>query len=540
LEFIGAGRAGAVSLAPPDGEQLTLRVRDGALLSVQSVQNAAGVIEIADAALIELTNGGEISASVGNVELEEGEEPTDLASDIRIVNADTVRMNQGTLNAETIGNGVGGTIVIDATNVELVDSTLTAQTRASGAGGSIVIDAIDVRATGGTLTAETSGSGLGGSIDVIAETVDLSGTVITARSTGGAPGSGNAGDIAVDAAKSLRMDRTQVTTEAQQAAAGDITLSGGQTAQIADQSLVSSLANGAGDAGDIFAVDTQTLSISGQSVVTAETNGAGAGGTIVFQNVGDVFVLEGSSITTKSTAEVGGGAAGDIIIAARRSFQAENSSITTTAENAGGGRISIQAGELVYLLESLVETTVNGADDVAEADAGDIDIPLRGDEAGAPLRFAAAAATPQVGSGLDPVVPEFVVINHSEIRANAIATDAGNITINGANVLISSDSQIEATSEKGVSGEIQISAPDADVASQVAVLSSSFVDPSDRLLPPCAARTERTGSFMVRNREALQRSPDAPLPSTLGGAPDADGIPPTSGATDCSVFQERS
>ncbi len=369
LEFSGAGRAGAVSLAPPDGEQLTLRVRDGALLSVESKFNAAGTVEIVDAALIEVSNEGKMSASVGNVTVVGDEEPRDLASDIRTVNANTVRVSHGTMSAETTGTGVGGNIQIDA---------------------------------------------------------------------------------------------------------------------------------------------------------------------------GDVFLSDGSSITTKSTAAIGGGDAGDVVIAARGTFQSENSSITTTAENAGGGRISIQAGDLVYLYESLVETTVKGENDVAGADAGDIDIPLRRDEADASLQRLAAAKAPQADGGLDPVVPEFVVINGSVIRANANATNAGNITINGANVFISSDSLIQATSEKGLSGEIQISAPDADIASQVTVLPSSFVDPSDRLLPPCVARTERTGSFMVRGRDALPRPLDAPLPSSLLDAPAVGGNPPASGTNDCSVPQERS
>ena len=71
-------------------------------------------------------------------------------------------------------------------------------------------------------------------------------------------------------------------------------------------------------------------------------------------------------------------------------------------------------------------------------------------------------------------------------------------------------------------------------------LPTSFVDPSARLLPPCAARTERTGSLMVQNREALPRSLDAPLPSTLGGAAGVGNSSPASGSIDCSVFQERS
>ena len=195
------------------------------------------------------------------------------------------------------------------------------------------------------------------------------------------------------------------------------------------------------------------------------------------------------------------------------------------ADDAGGGRISIQARDLVYFLDSLVETTVDGG--TAGADAGDISIPL-------------AALGGEEAAGVDPVVPEFVVVNRSVIRANAVAAGAGDITINGTEVVISADSLIQAHSEEGVSGEIQISSPDTDIVSQVAPLSSSFVDPSDRLLPPCVARTERTGSFMVQGREALPRPLDAPLPSNLGGAPGVDGIPPASGPTDCSVFQERS
>jgi large exoprotein involved in heme utilization and adhesion len=154
--------------------------------------------------------------------------------------------------------------------------------------------------------------------------------------------------------------------------------------------------------------------------------------------------------------------------------------------------------------------------------AGNIDIPLLDDE------------------GIESVQPRFMVANNSVIRANATTTNAGNITIAANDVVISSDSIIEATSETGLSGDIQISAPDTDIVSQVAPLPSSFVDPSDRLLPPCVARTERTGSFMVQSREALPRSLDAPLPSDLTGAPGVHSPPPASGSTDCSVFQEKS
>jgi large exoprotein involved in heme utilization and adhesion len=209
------------------------------------------------------------------------------------------------------------------------------------------------------------------------------------------------------------------------------------------------------------------------------------------------------------------------VIAALDSFEARQSAITTTALDAGGGRISIQGADIVNLLYSQVETTVQGARALPDDDAGDIDIPLRGDEI----------------DGLVPVAPRFVVINGSRIIANANANDAGNITIAGEDVLISSDSVIEATSQRGVSGEIQITSPDASIVTQVTPLPVNFTDPSDRLLPPCVARTERTGSFVVENREAIPPSPDSPLSPALGGA---GGGSPARDSLGCSVPEESS
>jgi len=343
LESSSAGRGGNVTLAPPEGERLSLRIRDGAAISVESKATAAGKIQIHDADLVEVSNGSEISARVWNVTLQPGEDPADFTSDIRILDAGTLKVSDGTITAETRGNALGGSIEIQARNVD----------------------------------------------------------------------------------------------------------------------------------------------------------------------------LSGAEITTRSLA-AGGGDAGDIVIAAAGTFQALDSTLTTSAADAGGGRISIQGGDLVYLLDSRLETTVQGED--AGEDAGDIDIPLRGDEV----------------DGLAPVLPDFVVVNRSIVRANATATNAGNITIAGNDVLISSDSLIEATSETGISGEIRISSPDADVVSQVTPLPSSFVDASDRLLTPCVARTERTGSFVVQNREALPPPPDAPLSPALAGAS------PASNSEKCSVSEECS
>jgi large exoprotein involved in heme utilization and adhesion len=172
----------------------------------------------------------------------------------------------------------------------------------------------------------------------------------------------------------------------------------------------------------------------------------------------------------------------------------------------------------VHVRDSRIETTVNGLD--AAENAGDIDIPLRGNE------------------GPAPVVPKFVVIDDSVIRANAVAANAGNITIAGENVLISPDSLIQAKSEFGLSGTIAISSPDAVIVSQLTPLPGAFVDPSDRLLPPCAARTQRTGSFVVQARESIPAAPDAPLSPALL-APETGTAAPAFEPDACPVFEEK-
>jgi filamentous hemagglutinin family protein len=492
----GVGPAGSLSLIASESIKVSGESgRSSKIVAQGDVGNGGDLVIATD--LLELIDGGEVSVTAlatgnsGNVT---------IGADKIVVRGSNDQTPSGIFAQSVSGLSTGG----DAGTIQLA------------AGDLVVSD-------NGQLAVRTEGGGNAGNIVVAANSIEITdGGSVSAESRLPGPTAGTAGNIDLRAEQQLEVSSASVTTETADAPGGSIRLSAGGKIRIEQGSEVSARANGDGAAGDIAVADTADFALTSGSTMTAETTGDGQGGQITFENVDDVRVTGGSNITTKSTG-TGGGNAGSIVIAANHSVRIDQrSAITTTAEDAGGGRISLQAGQLVYLLDSQLETTVQGEE--AGADAGDIDIPLRGDEPG----------------GVAPDVPAFVVINRSTIEANAEATDAGNITIAGGNVLISSDSLIEATSEKGVSGEILISSPDADIVSQVAPLSSSFVDPSDRLLPPCVARTERTGSFMVQNREALPRSLDAPLPSDLTGTPGTDSTPPASGSTDCSVFQESS
>jgi len=474
--------------------------------------------------------------------------PTNGAGGQLDITAQTIALEGGaeiSASAESAGPAGSVFIVADAVSLEgIVDddgipipSAISAGGGLTGPGGIVDIETGSLRVhNGGQISTSTIGSGGAGDIDIRAKEIEVSGAEsrISARTLNVFIGAGNAGGVNLSSVDGERLtlrigDGGAVSVESRVlGAAGKIEISGAALVEVTDGGEINAKVQDVPVAdeelaSDIRILDTDRVKISG-GTITTETLGSGAGGTIEIQ-AGQVDLSNGARITARSVGtSAAAGDAGSIVIAATQNFNAVNSEITTTAKanDAGGGRISIQARDQVYFLDSLVETTVAG--ETAGADAGDIFIPLSGDEA----------------IGVDPVVPQFVVVNRSVIRANAVASGAGDITIDGRNVLISSDSLIEAHSEEGVSGEIQVSSPDTDIASQVAQLPSSFVDPSARLLPPCAARTERTGSFMVQNREALPRSLDAPLPSTLGGAAGVDSISPASGSIDCSVLQERS
>ncbi|MFQ5416219.1 MAG: filamentous hemagglutinin N-terminal domain-containing protein [Myxococcota bacterium] len=471
--------------------------------------------------------------------------------DLSIV-ADRIDLERGAdISTSALGDGKPGNLRLTARAISVTggaDSPTSIAAKSDdsdpgppqGAGGDLTIDSDTLAITaGGEVTTSTTGTRDAGNLLVTAREILVEGTDalgfnrsgITSRSLQNS--TGQAGSVTLRPPDGERLtlrirDQGRASVESKGVgAAGDLLITG---ADLFDLSAGGEISATVGDvftddpggpaavASDIRVRDTGRVRVDG-GMITAATSGSGVGGIIDIQ-AESIVLAQGAQVTSESTAE-DGGAAGSIIIAALGELKVRKSEITTTAADAGGGRISMQAAGRLFLLDSTIETTVQGANDVAGEDAGDIDIPLRGDEV----------------AGLEPGRPDFVVINGSIIRANAKATDAGNITIAAGDVLLSNDSLIEATSERGVSGEIEITAPDADVVGRVTALPSSFVDPSDRLLPPCVARTERTGSFVVQGREVIQPSPDAPLSPHLGSA---GGASPARDPVECQVFEESS
>jgi large exoprotein involved in heme utilization and adhesion len=154
------------------------------------------------------------------------------------------------------------------------------------------------------------------------------------------------------------------------------------------------------------------------------------------------------------------------------------------------------------------------------------------------LSLADSSITTSVANGagnggdinIDPV---FVVLNNSQIIARAVGGNGGDITIVTQFLISDEASVIDASSRFGLSGQVVVTAPEVDVSSRLATLSSAYVDPASRLRESCATRAGAGNSFVGVGRGGLPSSPQSAAFAAYGGfAPLAVALP-AGGARSC-------
>ena len=120
------------------------------------------------------------------------------------------------------------------------------------------------------------------------------------------------------------------------------------------------------------------------------------------------------------------------------------------------------------------------------------------------------------GGGNINIDPEFVILDNSQITANAFGGPGGNILIVAGQFIASSNSVVQASSAQSIEGTVEIDAPDTDIAAAIAQLPESFLDASALLPARCAARRGGSeSSFVVAGRGGVPVDPDGYLPSSF-------------------------
>ena len=235
-----------------------------------------------------------------------------------------------------------------------------------------------------------------------------------------------------------------------------------------------SIGRGKGDAGSISVAASEIKLSGNKSQISTSTEGSGQGGPIQL-NVADIYLTGDGTIKAEST---GSGNAGNIDIVSTGLLSIGNAAIVTRADSAAGGNIKISGKD--------IQLTHGGS-----------------------VNASVASGT---GGGGDVMIDAsiLVLLEKSNITANADWGFGGNITINADAVFRSEDSYITASSNKeGQDGKIIVNSPVQDIVNAMVPLRESFLS-ADELLPErCETRDpEQAGSFIIDNGEGPPLRPD--------------------------------
>jgi filamentous hemagglutinin family protein len=329
----------------------------------------------------------------------------------------------------------------------------------------LVLDMPYLTLNGGIITAATSGNVNAG--NVIVKTQNPLALRANASINSNTSGSGSAGNVSVFAPY-ITLDNSSISAEASsqsQGQTGNVTVTASQAVYLKNNANIS-LKNAAN-------IDNpKTIKPSAVTVSAPDID------------------LKNSSITTESTGNVD---AGNININFSHWLTLDPSFITTTANTGNGGDISITGGQLINLQNSGFLTSVSGAN----SNGGNI-----------------------------KVTADYLIMDTGVIQANAIGGSGGDIELK-LNALIPSQNRlilggkkvawqpfqsglnvIQAASENGVSGSINVTSPQFDISASISGLDSQQLVMPNIDNSPCQSSAmmdsslSRAGQGGIPNNEA--------------------------------------
>ena len=426
----------------------------------------------------------------------------DNAGDIDIHADQTLSMKNATVTAEAFFSGNSGNINLYADNL-IMDggfvstsvakgeragnisftgnhfyikeaSNINASSSGTGQAGQILMNAFHDIHLSGNIYNYTSGPGKANTIEINTPELLIDKTArIYSRSVQlGAieEPSGPAGKIFIHTDQCLIRDKAKISTEtSSDSDGGDIYINATQQIDINgynhyDQPMgLFSISqhkiypDKQGNAGNIH-VNTPMLKMTGPCAsIQSGTFTSGKGGN-VFIKVNHLELADRASISTQSTIAQNAGDAGNVCIDAKNRIRLKDrSQITTSAQNAGGGRININLQDFLYLENSTINSSV-----------------MNGSENGGNIAIS---------------YPELMAMNHSDIVARAYEGYGGNIFISGKNIILSSDSTIDASSTRGIDGVVALKGLEQSSINQIHALADNFLNAEKWSKTPCIQRT---------------------------------------------------
>jgi filamentous hemagglutinin family protein len=469
------------------------------------------------------------------------------------------------------GKGQGGSIKISARTLKLLNnSSIDSSTSGEGDAGSLLIRArdsvlLDNKSLIRTDTGAFDGSpGIGNAGNVEIDTRSLSILNNSSILSNTTAKKGNAGSIDIRATEKVLLDNGGLSTSVGNptdkvvlangtvlAVNTDVVGKGGDiqittpTLSLLNNANLSTVTYSTGDAGNISIQASDRISITGGAFLSTSTlrqgnagniilrtgelfldgNGRSSGNTIISAALssspgqgGDVSVFANSVSMTNGAlilaAGTGTGKAGNVTIEAKDRLRLSgDSNISTSNVGTGqGGDINIRSGILSLNQSSILADTFSG-------DGGNVTLDLKALTLRSKSGISTSAGTAQAGgNGGDITINASAIAarENSDISANAFTGRGGSVLINAdaifgikARPQQTPESDITASSDRGVQGTIAITQPDTSPEQGLIQLPSNIIDASNQIGQSCPnARNSRSlGKFVISGRGSLPSNP---------------------------------
>jgi len=247
-----------------------------------------------------------------------------------------------------------------------------------------------------------------------------------------------------------------------------------------------------------IAIETNNLLMKSGGYISSESRGTGNSNDI-YINANDIAMESGSYVTTSSSQSFGGNSGNLYINADNISIDGKESNIfntgiysDTNTYGGKGGKIDLRANSLELTNGAVISSETTG-----DKDGGDITI------SGANIvkitngsKVTAKSSEQGIGNAGDIYIhSDLFILKNSEVSTSAIAGMGGNIDIQANNIITTQDSIINASSERSISGSINI-ITNNDVISSLVKLPDHINNSADTLKNSCSKITAGDSSFI--------------------------------------------
>ena len=471
-----------------------------------------------------------------------------------------IRLNGNTqIISTTTGDQLGRSLSVNASDTILINnlSILSTETLGTGTAGNVNLSTRQlITRNNGSIGSFVSGAGQGGTVRIVASdsiTVggDTSGTQLSRLTTQtDHQSTGAAGNIEIQTDRLQVLQRGQITSTTLgsgdagdiQIRAAEVNLAGTAPSAADDQPVevssgVFAGTTSRGNSGTIR-IQSQRLSLSHGALVQASTYGSGNAGNVEIRASEWVDVAGASASGQRSAILASSGGLRDVSFKLNRSASGRGGNVTITTQTLrvrNGGVVAVNSlspnapGAGMLQVQAQFASLDNHAQLNAETESAGANISLP--QVGVLLLRRQSSISTDAGTrssggmgGNIQINGNFVIAaasENSDITANAIREDAGNVALTANVVGISpqpsrtTQSDITATSERGISGEITISQPQTDPTQSLVALPITIFDAAGLIAQRCSDRSgtvahssdRSSNRFVITGRGGLPLSP---------------------------------